>query len=189
MCIFDFVRDIAHLSNLRIQPMGPPHPSSWLLVPSRATATTSPAACTTLRIPAQKRRKRSVQGRLELNHLALFCPLLSPGLLGPPLPPAGGIWVINRIGGLMLWVPPLNTSLSGIFGGGTPLRSLTLLETPDFFANMIKPLDPHPWASFRSVNPGDLRRKRDLSPSRGTKETFPQKSFFPALREHKALFY
>ena len=145
MCIFDFVRDIGHLSNLRIQPMGPPHPSSWLLVPSRATATTSPAACTTLRIPAQKRRKRSVQGRLELNHLALFCPLLSPGLLGPPLPPAGGIWVINRIGGLMLWAPPLNTSLSGIFGGGTPLRSLTLLETPDFFANMIKPLDPHPW--------------------------------------------
>ena len=69
------------------------------------------------------------------------------------------------------------------------MASLTLLETPDFFANMIKALDPHPCASFRPVNPGDLRRKHDLSLSRGTKETFPQKSFFQALREHKALFY
>ena len=76
--------------------------------------------------------------------------------------------------GDLLRGPPLNT-VSIEFpeeGHPPPLGSLTLLETPDFFASMIKALDLHPWASFRPVDSGDLRRKRDLSPPRGTKETF-----------------
>lgn len=55
------------------------------------------------------------------------------------------------------------------------MGSLTFLEIPDFFDHIIKALDRHPWASLRSLDPGDLgRRKRDLSQPRGTKETFPQ---------------
>ena len=51
------------------------------------------------------------------------------------------------------------------------MGSLTFLEIPDFFDHIIKALDRHPWASLRSLDPGDLkRRKRDLSQPRGTKE-------------------